>query len=143
MGLSNFGVKHHWESLWLKGQNEKRKRPTFHAFKFPCTCNHKPQFVYVKLAFCRPISFIWVFLLQILSLCMVSIQECFIIKSGLWWGAYVIWNHGVPLTTFYYYLVYLLSIWIIGLHYFKIDIMNLNQHLIMCHIIWSNSSFSF
>ena len=50
--------------------------------------HYNPRFVYFLPTFWSPKTFLRGFFLKILALCMVSIQERFLIKSGLWWRVY-------------------------------------------------------
>ena len=60
-------------------------------FYIPYERHYKPRFVYFLPTFWSPKTFFQgAFCLKILTLCMVSIQERFLINSGLWWPAYSI-----------------------------------------------------
>ena len=59
------------------------------ATTLPNARHHNPRFVYFFTPFLKTISlFSRRFFQKILSLCMVSIQERFPIKSDLWWRMY-------------------------------------------------------
>ena len=55
----------------------------------PYVRHHNPRLVYYfKATFWKSKKFLRGFFRKILALCMVSIQERFIIKNGLWWRTY-------------------------------------------------------
>ena len=56
--------------------------------KLPYARHYNPRFVYFYVLFDVQKRFLKGFFLNILALCMVSIQERFQIKSGLWWRVY-------------------------------------------------------
>ena len=60
--------------------------------KIPYAPHYNPRFAYFLPTFRRQFLFSRRFFRKILSLCMVNIQERFLIKSGLWWRAYGIQN---------------------------------------------------
>ena len=67
----------------------ERDAIAFHFFRIPYARHYNPRFVYFLPTFWSPKNvFSRGFFLKILDLCMVSIQERFLIKSGLWWRAY-------------------------------------------------------
>ena len=58
------------------------------SLELPYARNYNPWFIYFLPTFLKSKNvFSRGFFLEILSLCMVSIQERFLIKSGLWWRA--------------------------------------------------------
>ena len=66
----------------------KSKRYFQWFFWLPYKRHYNLRLVYFSPTFWSPKTFFqWTFF-QILALCMVSIQEHFLIKSGLWWHAY-------------------------------------------------------
>ena len=57
--------------------------------RLPYARHYKPRLVYFLPHFWKPfLCFQGGFFQKILSLCMVSVQELIVIKSGLWWRAY-------------------------------------------------------
>ena len=75
-----------WNPIYTGKKYPRQKRL---CFQLTYTRHYNPRFVYFETTFWKSKTFFsWSFFQKILLLCKVSIQERFLIKSGLWWRSY-------------------------------------------------------